>query len=301
MKNDHGAYAASDETTSRKRGKKMQKTMKKAAAWLILAVMAVSLWAAAPQATAEDADGTIDVQLQELVKEKDRNTVRITLYKLAEPDGTSETGWRAVDAFSTVKNVTPQTAEEATETMAQVADIILLKKAVLKAEGTEKTNRNGEATFRGLTAGIYYGYMTGGPDNLTVAPFLVAVSAANRMRASVILKSTYRPQPPENPEEEKPEEHPYTLTIYYIYWDGREAHPTYKEVLWPDEVYYVISPDIKGYRCTLPLVEGVMPHRDMYYTVIYIPTGGRTLIDLDEYNSPLGLGEIQIHVGVCYE
>ena len=39
-----------------------------------------------------------------------------------------------------------------------------------------------------------------------------------------------------------------------------------------------------------------MPDRDMYYLVIYT-----TEIVIDEYDTALGLGFIQMHVGVCYE
>jgi len=59
---------------------------------------------------------------------------------------------------------------------------------------------------------------------------------------------------------------------------------------------------IPGYQATILEVTGTMPHHDVEYTVIYIPTeNGRILINLDDYETPLGLGDIQMHVGVCYE
>ena len=98
-------------------------------------------------------------------------------------------------------------------------------------------------------------------------------------------------------------EHPYRLTVYYIFEDGTTAAPTYQETgLWPGTDYDVVSPIIPGYVATILRVTGTMPHHDVEYTVVYIPTGtSRRLIDLDDYETPLGLGEIQMHVGVCYE
>ena len=40
-----------------------------------------------------------------------------------------------------------------------------------------------------------------------------------------------------------------------------------------------------------------MPARNLQFVVIYVPDG-TVLVD---YDTPLGLGNIQIHVGVCYE
>ena len=98
-------------------------------------------------------------------------------------------------------------------------------------------------------------------------------------------------------------EHPYTVTVYYIYSDGTTAWPTYYEPdLWPGTDYDVVSPVIPGYVATIVRVTGTMPHHDVEYTVVYIPiTEGSRLINLDDYETPLGLGDIQMHVGVCYE
>ena len=96
------------------------------------------------------------------------------------------------------------------------------------------------------------------------------------------------------------EAHPWHLYIRYIYEDGEEAFPPYDDTYWEGDPYYRPSPTLDGYYVTLPLVEGVMPDHDMYYTVIYIPRrAGYTVID--DYDTPLGLGHIIMHVGVCYE
>ena len=62
----------------------------------------------------------------------------------------------------------------------------------------------------------------------------------------------------------------------------------------------MVSPVIPGYTATMLRVSGTMPDRDLEYTVIYIPENAR-LIPIEDYNIPLGLGEIWMHVGVCFE
>ena len=117
----------------------------------------------------------------------------------------------------------------------------------------------------------------------------------------------------ENPEpdpeiEDIIEEHQtiYRLTIYYIYLDGSTAAPTYTEQLEAGAEYSVPSPKIEGYRPTLYLVAGVMPARDMEYTVIYIPGNSDDDDDIDyftieDYETPLGLGASIMNIGVSVE
>ena len=95
-----------------------------------------------------------------------------------------------------------------------------------------------------------------------------------------------------------PEPQPHTLTIYYIYWDGRKAAETHYAIHWPGEYYDVVSPVIPGYRATILEIAGVMPNRDLEFTVVYWPPED-TLIE--DYETALGLGIIYMHVGVCYE
>ena len=45
-----------------------------------------------------------------------------------------------------------------------------------------------------------------------------------------------------------------------------------------------------------------MPSRNLQYTVIYIrSTSGMKILNILEYETPLGLGDLQMHVGVCFE
>ena len=96
---------------------------------------------------------------------------------------------------------------------------------------------------------------------------------------------------------------PHKLIIHYIYADtGETAAPDYNDVLWEGEEYDVWSPIIPNYWYDIPEVVGVMPDHDMEYTVLYFTkkTGWR-YITLEDYETALGIGMIQMHVGVCYE
>ena len=45
-----------------------------------------------------------------------------------------------------------------------------------------------------------------------------------------------------------------------------------------------------------------MPNRNVQVTVVYVPDGfDNTIIDINEYNTPLGLGASMMNVGVCVE
>ena len=103
----------------------------------------------------------------------------------------------------------------------------------------------------------------------------------------------------------------YQLTVKYIYANGETAFPTHSEQLKYGDEYHVISPELEGYVVSREVVSGVMPGRDVEYTVIYIgvgPDGGNGngrgtggAIIIDEYGVPLGLGDVEVNVGDCFE
>ena len=92
---------------------------------------------------------------------------------------------------------------------------------------------------------------------------------------------------------------PHRLRIIYQYIDGREAAPTVERMLYPRDPYDVESPVIPGYTATLLRVEGRMPNHDVEYLVLYLP--GEGLRILDDYETPLGLGNVFINIGECIE
>ncbi len=103
----------------------------------------------------------------------------------------------------------------------------------------------------------------------------------------------------------------FRLTIFYVYTDGRRAAPTYSSMLQTGTEYNVPSPEIKGYTPSIRVVSGVMPSRDIEYTVVYFSeeekdsafpyTDMPVLYDLVDYEAPTGLGFSISNVGICFE
>ena len=90
----------------------------------------------------------------------------------------------------------------------------------------------------------------------------------------------------------------YTLTIYYRYVGGGTAAPTYKKTgLNIGDSYSVKSPVIDGYTCDRPTVRGKMPGRNVTITVYY---AGEDII-IDDYGTPLGLGNLSLNAGDTIE
>ena len=97
----------------------------------------------------------------------------------------------------------------------------------------------------------------------------------------------------------------YRLTIYYVDVDGREVAPPYTESLRTNESYDVVSPVVPKYQPPRYNVSGVMGSRDITITVLYVPVPvqdtGVQLIDIEDYETPLGLGHVYMQVGICFE
>ena len=91
----------------------------------------------------------------------------------------------------------------------------------------------------------------------------------------------------------------YDLTINYIYENGEEAAPKHQETLKVGDKYEVASPEINGYWPSTKVVKGTMPGRDLTITVIYKKPGN--YITIEDYNDPLGLGNVNLNAGDCFE
>ncbi len=272
------------------------------------------------------ADGRIAVKLKEQSGVTlPKGTFTVTLYRIGEEDPDADTGWTMTAPFDGMSIRTGMKAEDVRQMAEQALEIIRTEGTVPIA--TQKAGLTQEVRFDGLETGIYLGEISTKTKGLELQPFIAALS--NRIPGKTNIMEvnpkyeynppptpTPTPTPTSTPGEETPTPgptptvsptrspapgtKPVRLTIWYIYWDGRTAAPTYKHIHWPDEDYDVVSPVIPGYTATLLRVSGTMPNHDMEYTVIYVPENSK-LIPIDDYNIPLGLGDLWIHVGVCFE
>ncbi len=92
----------------------------------------------------------------------------------------------------------------------------------------------------------------------------------------------------------------YTLTIRYLYSDGTTAAPTYTQNLPSGATYSVTSPTIEGYHTDRMIVSGQMPARNVQGgPVIYVPN--QTIITIDDFETPLGLGDENLISGETIE
>ena len=100
---------------------------------------------------------------------------------------------------------------------------------------------------------------------------------------------------------EKPKPEPrrtFNLTINYVYQNGKRAAASYNRGgLKNGETFDITSPVIAGYTASETVVSGTIYNRDIKVTVIYTADG----VNLDDYGVPLGLGNITINVGDCFE
>ena len=91
----------------------------------------------------------------------------------------------------------------------------------------------------------------------------------------------------------------YTLTIYYRYTDGGFAAESYVATMAYGEWFRIASPEIAGYTPSRAFIQDDMPARDATYVVFYSQQGNGVIIE--DYDTPLGLGNVSINVGDCYE
>ncbi len=93
---------------------------------------------------------------------------------------------------------------------------------------------------------------------------------------------------------------PYKLTVLYVFEDQTTAAPTHYEVLWTGDHFNIPSPPIPGYKVSIKVVDGTMEGHDIVKKVVYV-SADKKLVDIEDLQAALGLGDIQMHVGVCYE
>ena len=93
----------------------------------------------------------------------------------------------------------------------------------------------------------------------------------------------------------------WTLQVCYRKIDGTDTGFVHEQQIHTDEAYDVESPEIEGWKPLRMKISGANPGRDEYYTVIYVPDDWTDYKDMDDFNTPLDLGEYYLHIGVCAE
>lgn len=258
-----------------------------------ITVIAVMLGCLCVSAGAEGLTGSLTVTIQGNTQGISTAGITVNLYRI----GGDETGtWKLDNAYTDTGYVEAWQEQSGTKMNTALRKI----RGIVNDNGTAptvsgKSDKNGTVRFDNLPRGIYFGYTTGAPKEMTIQNFAAHVPEAGsgKTDAAVILKNTVNIPRKENP---------YTVTIHYVYEDGTTARTDYHGSFWPGNTYDVYSPVITGYINSIPRVNGVMPARNLQFTVIYIRnTTGMTIRNILDYETPMGLGDLQMHVGVCFE
>lgn len=256
----------------------------------VLAALVLLLGCLGGTAAAEGATGSLTVTIDGNNQGVSTAGITLNLYRISS-DSTDT--WQLKDAFAETGYLEAwraQSGEMMRTALQKIRGIVTDNHIAPDASG--KSDNRGVITFNNLPRGIYFGIAANTPKEMTVQNFAAHIPEAGtgKMDAAANLKN--RVVVPR-------EESPYTVTIRYIYEDGTTAWTTYQGTYWPGEIYDVYSPNIPGYTCSDPRINGEMPPRNLQFVVIYIkPDENTTIVD---YDTPMGLGNIQIHVGVCYE
>ena len=261
-----------------------------------------------------DGTGQLTVKIGKDDSPFRRDGIRVELFRVsAEAAGADRS---MLPAFSSVKLPAENTAQQTDAALDAIRKIIREKSLSPSAAGT--TDKKGQAAFRNLQSGVYFGRVTNGPEDLEVQDFLVSVPQKQEgiwtYTAEAELKYEYvtpspTPEPTPAPTPEPPPgkpastPKPYHLVIHYTFWDtGETAWPDHNETLRKGENYDVLSPMFPDYWYDLAEVAGTMPAHDMEYTVFYFTKKpGWSYYTIEDYEAALGIGTIQMHVGVCFE
>lgn len=89
----------------------------------------------------------------------------------------------------------------------------------------------------------------------------------------------------------------YEVIIHYVYPDGTPAAPDETDHVDTDQTITVPSPDIPSHTPTQYFITISHPTRDMEFTVIYVPG----YYNIEDYDTPLGIGTTIMNLGVCIE
>ena len=191
------------------------------------------------------------------------------------------------------------TKTEGTLTIAKRSVLITSQSATKTYDGSALTRPAVTITGDGFVSGeLAKAEATGSITNVGSTPNAIqytttgAFNAANYSIALSVgtLTVTEKPQPEPR--------RTFNLTVNYVYQNGKRAAASYNRGgLKNGETFDITSPVIAGYTASETVVSGTIYNRDIKVTVIYTADG----VNLDDYGVPLGLGNITMNVGDCFE
>ena len=99
----------------------------------------------------------------------------------------------------------------------------------------------------------------------------------------------------------------YQVTVRYQLPDGSEAAAPASVTVTAGEGFSINSPSVAGYRAQTQTVSGVMAGRNLEYVVRYSAEepaqtqSTEETVEIEAYETPLGLGAVTVNAGDCFE
>lgn len=230
-------------------------------------------------------DGWLSITVGDSKSEFNREGIELGIYLLATGDYGD---WTMVDTFSDITVYTRGDGSASIDKkLAQISKRITDEHIRPTADG--KTDQDGKVEFKNLTRGIYFIMMLDGPDRLTMSPMLVSTpnkegSVQIRVNANKLEYETPTPSPTPTP---KPTPTPFVsptptptnpdTTPTTPTWTPAPPTPTPKPTPTPEDAPTPTPTPEPSW--TPPPNEEAIP----------------------DYETALGLGNIQMHVGVCFD
>ena len=244
--------------------------------WRILSITLVLslLLCAIPAEAGNQTDGWISITIGNNKSGFERKGISFSIYQVA----TGVYGdWTMLNDFSDIKVFSRDDGSTyINKSLNQIKKRI--SERGIRATKSGSTNGAGKVEFKDLQQGIYYVVMTKGPEYLTVQQMLLSTpNKQGDTQIRAVAKYNYNP-PPAPTATPKP-----TPTSVPTLTPPVPAKPT------PTPAFTPAPPKD-------PNITPVPTH-----VPTQTPGPGESTVPMDEYETALGLGNIQMHVGVCFE
>ena len=271
-----------------------------------------------PAGTEEANDGWLSITIGDDRNEFDPSGIRMAIYLIATGDYGS---WTMEDDFSDITVFVRSDGSASVDmTLSQIRQRIADRKIKPTADGV--SDEKGKIEFKELAHGIYYIEMTAGPERLTMSAMLLSVpnsTGSVQVRAMAKYeyetptpsptpspKPTFTPfVPPVEPETPSPTPSP-TPTVPV----DESPTPSVTPEVSPADPETVTEKPTAGPTGKPVITKKPVPTpppTESPNTPVprHVPTlrpnPGETTIAIEDYEVALGLYNIQIHVGVCFE
>ena len=275
---------------------------------LSIALIGSLLLCCIPAQAANDNDGWLSITIGDDKSPFDRKGIEVAVYMIATGDYGN---WTMVKDFA---DITVFTRDDGSthidKSLAQIRKRI--QDQGIKPEQKKHSDANGKAEFKNMKRGIYFVWMTHGVEGLTIQPMLL--SAPNKegsVQIRAIAKYEYveeTPTPSPTPTQ-KPTPTPFETpevspTPTPTPPPGRQVTPTPPSdtdtpttgIVTPTAPPHTAPPSPTPYPTEF---DGPTPYITPPPT--QTPEPSETPIIIDDNETALGLGNIQMHVGVCFE